>query len=1199
MKLKKIELQGFKSFAGKTEFSFGEGITGIVGPNGCGKSNVVDCINWVLGTLSHKLIRGDEMQDVIFKGTETLPPTAFASVSLTLDNSDHVLRVPYEEVTITRKIYRSGEGEYFINKAPCRLKDIREMLMDTGLGVDSFTVIEQGRINDLILKGPRDRRAQFDDVAGISKYKAKRREAQQRLEKVNADLQRIEEHLAQVESELHSVRIQAGRARKYQELLDEFRTKRKILYLQEYRILVDRARALQELRARLEEERRELDSRRQGAQQELADREAAIQDRAEELHGFYEQVAELGARRERLRAEIQRCEERLREFETLRREKEAEAAALRRKAESLHLARKQLEESLRASEERLAALERSRRDLPLQQESARKEIARVEQEIEEKKSQVMDLSRRASDYRNEMTEIDTALRAVRENIERLGRELAQRENELSNLQVQRETLEREREEKAKIVQEGLARNRESEERLRGLRANLAEIEGRIDQRQKEIHARRAKLETLQDLESRRAGLEAGARALLDARAPGVRGLAADLVDVDPGYVTAADAVLQDLQGYLVFEGIDPAIEAAGRVRENAWGDVGMIFRHPAANEGAEARMPSGPGVLGSLADHVRFQDECLEAALMPLLRRTILVDTLRAGMDRLAEFPGYVFVTRDGTVLRGGVLSLRKPGSYEKSFLSRRSAIGNLQEEIARADAELKDLTVAREETRRDIDRTEEELKQLRHTIYEMQAYLTESAKAFESLEARERTLAKEIETVRLDLKAQNAEAAAKKDRRAKIEELLQELGGLDVRLRQELAEMEQTLKDNRNTLERFLQKKTEIERAHAEESARRDRDREALSRAQRERFETEALIEKNGAIVRESEEKIRQVGAEAERLRRESAAAEEEQARLDQRRVEVQAAEGALQEALEQGKQAIRELDEAAKRMAEEERKHELEEQEIRLKREGLEQRAREEIEVSLEEALKTEPAAGAPPENRPLSEEETAQLTQDVKRLQQRISSFGSVNMLALQELKDKEDRQAFLNNSRNDLRESREKLEQFIARLNQECHEKFSATIEKVRGHFGEIFRKIFNGGKADISVENEPGVDPLEQGVEVSARLPGKEITKLSLMSGGERSLTAIALTLAMFRVRPTAFCVLDEVDAPLDEKNCARFAALLKEFSRETQFIVITHNKRTMAACDRLYGVTMQTPGVSLLVSVNLQNLPESAEAPAQ
>ncbi len=1200
MQLKKLEMCGFKSFANRTEIAFQRGVTGIVGPNGCGKSNVVDAIKWVLGTLSYKSVRGEEMMDVIFKGAEGVPPMGFAEVSLTLDNSDHSLPLEFEEVTITRRLFNTGQGEFYINRAACRLRDIRELLYGTGIGADNYSVIEQGKIDKLVLSNPHERRLVFDEAAGISKYRAKKKETEHRLDKVSQDLLRIQDVVHEVQKQLRSVRAQAGRAARYRELQGDHKAKRLRVLVHDHRTLADRGRELAARVAALSEERERLRAgteertrSHEEARRRLEEETARHAEAASVLAGLESQAAYLEkavASAEARRRELEEESRRIGSEGAAHRAREAEIAA---QIEGERRAKAELDAAARA---RAAEADEIRQRL----EDAARECARVSEDLEGRKHEAVELAHKEAQYRNERDRLerdhaDLEARAAqaRARGEKLEAELGGLRTKLEGARAEKTAIEAE-------IAGHMERKRVEDAELARLRAESAQLEKDLVQLREGKDHRVARRETLRDLEEQFEGLEGGARTLLRERPEGVLGAVADFLEVAPEHVAAIEGALGERAGAVVCATEEHARRVAALLRERGLGRTLLLSLDECRGGRASDVELLTSGALARANDRVRAA-EGFEPMAATLLGRTLVVqDAEHARAIRRSRVTDLPLVTPEGDAFEAWGLVTTGGARAGQGLISRKAELRRLEDEIGQYLQLITQREGRRAEVEQRIRVAEEKIEHLRQQVYEQNVALGETASRIEQLAVREQFLADERGTLAGENDALARQARAVSDRAAAIDSLLAELAWVKNQVAGEIASLA-------GTLERYEKGRAELQNAltHARvECAKANEQRLAvekrlemlaanLAEAASAAARVEELLGETAGRLETASGEIRRAVEEREALSREAGAARERVGEAARRREERAAESEAARAELGRVEGELGPCEEELNRLR-------VEEEGVRVKAEALALRAREELEADLAET-----AASAPPEEGA----DWEALGREVEELRIKIAGFGAVNVVALDQLAELEEREKFLLAQQEDLVRSKAQMEDLIRQLNKESRELFDRTIEVVREHFSAIFRKVFGGGKADLIVEQAEGVDPMEQGLEVMARPPQKELTTISLLSGGERSLTAIALVMALFRANPSPFCLLDEADAALDEKNVDRYAGLVREFAADTQFIVITHNKRTMAVADALYGVTMETPGVSKRVTVSLTGdgnlellkakaLPPAAPSPA-
>ncbi|NLW51570.1 MAG: chromosome segregation protein SMC [Candidatus Brocadiaceae bacterium] len=1241
MRLKKLELYGFKSFADRTVFDFEDGLSALVGPNGSGKSNVVDAIKWVLGERSAQKLRGAEMVNLIFNGSESRKPLGFAEVKLTIDNSDGALPVDYEEVCIGRRVDRTGQCDYYLNGRVCRLKDVRALLMDTGVGTTAYAVIEQGQIDRILRANPKERRQVFEEAAGINRFLQQRREAERKLERVGQNLARVTDIIEEVQRQLRSVKYQAARARTF---------KRHAERLQRLRL----AEALHSVRS-LEADRTEFGSRirsasaeRDALAQQAGEAEGRLEAARTSLQGLQDELADARQHRARVDARLdgltRECELALKRDEELQnrnRELDQRHQDLRRRAEALDAEREAARESLAEVTEDLERNAAAFRAGQSRIEDARAERREAAHAIESAKAQVFELFQRESNLRNQIEVLSAEKRALQSRLlriesrrEELGGQIAQAEEERSRTHDRAEALH--------------ARRAELEARVAALRARIAGLDTRIaelaaqqTETRAELSGRAGRRDVLQDLEDRAEGVHAGVRRLLDARLPGTVGILADLVQVPLEWAGAVEAALGDRSQAVLFEAASQAREALRLLSQNGAGQAELIVLEHLA-EPARADLGAPSGVEARLVDVVRCDERAAGAVRALLLNTFVVRDADAASALLQAGLPsGVQLVTRAGE--RFGSGGLWSGGTPETpSLITRRSELAALDAEIAQLNAVLERLAAERDECQA---RRQEWTQERDDAAAELEAIGRETGEVnarLQAVETRVRELREELRIGRseetglrqdvADLDAQTAElqarsAAAAEERaqaQTRVEAAQDDAHRLDERERALTAEL--------NELGSEVARNREQQRSVQSLIARLEADEMRLHN------EVEAVAGEQEADVRrlrEAREALQAAHAEQEQLR---AQQEELLTRIEARAAAVQAAQEQIGLLAEQAREHGR------RRQQVEEALHSLHisESETNIKLETLQRRTEEEAGVRLH-ALAGDPESWreAPPFTNKLIREHQADLPEqpsaatvaawyreteradeepeqdeapeivaleealalraavlemaddaatdwpqvraEAARLKATVDRIGNVNVAAIREQEELEIRAQFLSDQKDDLEKARRHEREIIRQLNAKSRERFREVFEQVRQNFQALFRKLFGGGTADLILEQQEE-DVLEAGIEMLAKPPGKETNSITLLSGGERALTTVALLFAMFQAKPSPFCLLDELDAPLDDSNVERFLMMLEDFRQNTQFVIITHNKLSMSVAQVLYGLTM-TDGVSKQISV--------------
>ncbi len=1185
MYLKKVTMHGFKSFADKVAFDFSSGVTCIVGPNGCGKSNVVDAYKWVLGEQSAKLLRGRQMADMIFNGSSTRKSSGMAEVELVFDNADHQLPIEPDEVRITRRLYRSGESEYLVNGAGSRLKDIRELFLDTGVGADTYSLIEQGRVDILLTSSPADRRAIFEEAAGIGKYKVRKREAQRKLDRTHQNLLRVDDIVEEVQKRLRSVKLQAGKARNFQAYdarLKELRAGYSLAEFHKLSETIDRlARESTDAEDVCTELRSSIDRNEARAAsiveqidrvgEELSTVDQSLIETKSEIATHDERVASTGRRIEELKTAAERSGSRIAQLRSQREQTQAQL-------DSVHEDANALQGETHGYEERLRALTGEERDVA-------RDLTEARANVEDEKAGLIELMRRTSKLRNEIE----SLHKHRETLEAEQGRLGEREKailqQVEGYVVKRNTLQQRVSELNSLTDQQSAGLTQKTTEAEQARERSARLSGELGESREVRSGLRTRKQLLDELDRKMEGVGAGVRTILDLKTSrpddpalaGVHGMVGELFVSDIQHASVIEAALGDFDQQLVMAGVETLRACREHVGELP-GRVSAICLDrvpPIIND----HDLSGESGFVALASEWVSYDERFERLAKHLLGRTVVVERLDHALGMAAkELSGRRFVTLAGEVVEPtGVVSCG-PMSSRAGLITRKSErldvahqldrtesrIEELQRELNDADASARHLTNLCEELQQSLHETNT-------ARAEANVLLDEVKSAIDRLTEEQPMIAGEVALIQQQI----SEAADKASVEAESVD----------RLESENAEREQnvtrfdeaidTLSSRREQLRRGITETQVALGALAEKRSalansihqlRRSltSSDEAITHAEQERESADANIAESQQVIAVARERLALLVAESERL--------------DRQVIELRHRREMLRNEAEQLAARTREI---RSRLGEfENRLHELdiEKHESAVRREELASRTREELNIDLSEKY-TEYDH---------TDQDWQAVENEIDELKKKIDRLGNVNLDAINELDELEERETFLTGQRNDLNDSRKQLEELITRLDAECIQRFTSAFETIRTNFHELFRKLFGGGKADIVLEDPE--DILECGIEILAKPPGKELQRISLMSGGEKTMTAIALLMSIFRSRPSPLAILDEVDAALDEANNERFNNIVREFLDKSQFIIVTHSKRTMAIADQLYGVTMQEPGVSTPVSVKFETV---------
>ncbi len=1196
MRLKRLELHGFKSFADRTLLDFGgQQLTGIVGPNGCGKSNVVDAVRWVLGETRPTSMRGSGMTDVIFKGSASRPPLSVAEVTMVLDNSAGDIPERAAEVAITRRLYKTGEGEYLIDGERVRLKDVRDMLFDTGLGSRGYSVLEQGRIDAILSANPLQRRSIFEEAAGISRYRQRRHETELRLKRVEQDVARLDDLIGEKRSRVRSLKIQAGKAERYVAAKEQWTLGRTRWLRHRTAELDGELAALAPELVRLEASLAELRERRSAGEAEIHERERERSALVGELEEVSSRLAALGSELSTLDERRSQLTLRVTSWRTSAKEESERAAALRAQLEE----RRSQGAALAAELEVLEAAHAQAQEVAGGVAGRARELGRqlkAAREASDRQNDcVLECLHRRTAAQNSLRHLEGAQGPAEERRRRAEERRAALEGVLGELRSEVEALQAEVEEAERCSAEAESAHAAARERLAATEESLAAVREGLRERELERASLSARIESLLDREAELATLSDGTRELIESIERGegpcgpaeLQGILADHLTIELRLARALDVALGEKAQRLVAADAHVALELLAWMRERKQGQVGLVV--PRGIGAPDCPSPGdyalfaryGMAVEGRLSEHVRC-DEALRPLVWALLCDVVIVSDLDLALELAAREPGWRFVTPAGELVEtSGLVGGHRELSH--GAIGRRSSAADLASEVDRLDRrlegdreELAALERSLDEGRSALSAAAEELERARSLRAERQGALAAASVRLSEREAGAEELEREVQTAteeitRLGLEAEQAARLA--------EETEADFERENTRL-EELERARAVLEEQREALAREESRaQVEVTRLQGELTAA-GRRAEDLSRRM---GEDEAEIARAEGRARNYEASAVQGEEEAVQIAQQAALLVERREGLDKEQAELRERErgGAerIREVRERAEAVQRELDRAAEELSQ----RRLEVQRLEMTREELFARAAEELELGAEDLR-----ADFEPEPELAEPGALEALASEVQALREKLDKIGPVNVDAVHELEEVSAELEFQEREAQDLAQARRTLNDTIAKIDAESRRLFLETFEEVRSGFQRIFRALFGGGKADIQLD--PEMDVLEAGIEIVARPPGREMLSIGLLSGGQRTMTALALLFAVFEVCPSPFCVLDEVDAALDDANIDRFLGMLEGFTESSQFLVVTHNKGTMSACDSLFGVTMQTKGVSSFVSVELEEV---------
>lgn len=1179
MYLKEIEIQGFKSFADKTKVVFDQGVTAVVGPNGSGKSNITESLRWALGESSVKSLRGGKMPDVIFAGTESRKPLNYASVVVTLDNVDGFIKDAGQEIKVERHIYRSGDSEYRIDGKKVRLRDVHDLFLDTGLGRDSFSIISQGKVEEIFNSKPEERRAIFEEAAGVLKYKTRRKETESKLQQTQDNLDRLEDIIYELDNQIKPLAKQAENARKFLDLDGQ----RKAIYLDvlvaqikenmaELELTEEELTQVQELltsyyqkREELEEENQTLKKKRQDLQAEMAKDQGSLMDLTSLISDLERKLALSKLESEQVALNQQEAQTRLATLEDKRKVLSKEKAEKEANLE-------QLEKSLAENNKELNRLEAEL--LAFSDDP--------DQMIELLRERFVALLQEEADVSNQLTRIENELENSRQlsqkqadQLEKLKEQLATAKEKASQQQAELETA---KEQVQKLLADYQASAKEQEEQKVSFQAQQSQLFDRLDS----LKNKQARAQSLENILRNHSNFYAGVKSVLQEkdRLGGIIGAVSEHLTFEVHYQTALEIALGASSQHIIVEDENAATKAIDFLKRNRAGratflPLTTIKARTISSQNQDA-IAASPGFLG-MADELVSFDKRLEAIFKNLLATTAIFDTVEHARTAARQVRYQVrVVTLDGTELRTG-------GSYagganrQNNSIFIKPELEQLQKEIAEEEANLRS--------------EEASLK----TLQDEMAVLTERLEAIKSQGEQARIQeqglylayqqtnqqVEELETL-WKLQEEELNRLSEGDWQADKEKCQERLATIASEKQNLEAEIEE-IKSNKNAIqERYQNLQEQISQARLLKSELQGQKRYEVTDIERLGKELDNLDIEQEEIQRLLQEKVDNLEkVDTDLLSQQVEEAKTQKTNLQQglirKQFELDDIEGQLDDIASHLDQARQQNEEWIRKQTRAEAKKEKVSERLRY----LQAQLTDQYQISYNEALEKAHEL----ENLTLAE-------QEVKDLEKAIRSLGPVNLDAIEQYEEVHNRLDFLNSQRDDILSAKNLLLVTITEMNDEVKERFKSTFEAIRESFKVTFRQMFGGGQADLILTEG---DLLTAGVEISVQPPGKKIQSLNLMSGGEKALSALALLFSIIRVKTIPFVILDEVEAALDEANVKRFGDYLNRFDKDSQFIVVTHRKGTMAAADSIYGVTMQESGVSKIVSVKLKDLEETVD----
>lgn len=1179
MYLKSIEVQGFKSFANKITFEFHNGITGIVGPNGSGKSNVGDAVRWVLGEQSAKQLRGGNMQDVIFSGTETRKPLGFAYVAITLDNSDHKLPIDYQEVTIARRLYRSGESEYLLNGTSCRLKDVNELFYDTGIGKEGYSIIGQGQIDKILSGKPEERRELFDEAAGIVKFKRRKNTAIKKLEEEQQNLTRVNDILSELTRQLAPLEKQAETAKVY------LKKKEALKQLDIQMFLVEMARIREQLKAveekyeiaqsDLEETCKSFDV----TKTEYENLEKELETLEEEIQKSREQSTQKTLEKQNLENQIHLLQEQIHSAKQNETQYQERALALegdidkRKKEEQGYLEEKsQLEEKAAEFSKVQSQAQEAFKAIAI-------EIHNLEEAIESGKNEIIEILNQRASIKGKLQRYDTMMEQISIRKVALNQRNLTLRSEAAQLDASEEQYKVQKQEIEETIEKLIRQGNRCEDQIKKYQAEISRATQQLENEKTAYHREASRLESLKNITERYDGYGNSIRRVMEQKknVSGIKGVVADLLKVEKNYETAIETALGGSIQNIVTDNENTAKGMIEFLKKNKYGRATFLpltsmknkktFNNPAALK--------EPGVIGVASDLVQVEAE-YEGLANYLLGRTLVVDHIDHGIAIAKKYQYTIrMVTIEGESLNPGGSLTGGAFKNNSNLLGRRREIDELHENVEKLKLNIEKLQAALEEYRNKRNHFRDEAGRIQESLQEQ--YIQEN-------------------TVQMNLNSMS-------DKRAEIKQGYENLKRESAELEKQTKEIEENSQSIQLEMEASASQESALEKSINEKQeeleSRKKQETDISKELEKSQLEGAGITSRKGFI----QENLRRIKEELENLTNQKetlfagmeegkAEALKKEADIEKIRQEIALAakeeeedKEKLQEALSQKEKMTQEhkaffskRDELSAKM------NLLDKESYRLlgQKEKLEENQETQVNYMWEEYEITYSQALI---DMPDELQERAEIKSAISNMRSEIRQLGNVNVNAIEEYKELSERHTFMKTQHDDLVQAEETLQGIINELDTGMRRQFEEKFGQIRVEFDKAFKELFGGGKGTLELDEEE--DILEAGIRIISQPPGKKLQNMMQLSGGEKALTAISLLFAIQNLKPSPFCLLDEIEAALDDSNVDRFAQYLHKLTKHTQFIVITHRRGTMTAADRLYGITMQEKGISTLVSVDL------------
>lgn len=1180
MYLKKLELQGFKSFADKTVLEFMPGITTVIGPNGSGKSNISDAIRWVLGEQSMKSLRGSKTEDVIFAGTQNRKSLGFAEVSMVMDNSDQKLPIEYNEVTITRKLYRSGESGYYINKTPCRLKDVLELFMDTGIGKDGYSIIGQGKIDEILSNKSEERRHIFEEAAGIVKYRVRKAESEKKLEQTKLNLLRINDIISEIEANIEPTKIQAEKAKEYLRLRDELKSIEIGLFIHN----------INDYKKRIEEVINDQDIYNTQLVREN-ERLSNIQELKEKLRASLDSITEQIEKMQNLGFENEKKKEQIKADININLEKinnnNANFERLEKEIIENDERLKVLEEEINQKNDKKTNLTENKDKFVKELEEKEAELKKLTDKMSEKELDMETKKKKVEDNTDEKYEISNAISTLKANVENSNSRKKVVEEEID---VNISELDSSRMQKSEISQK-FAEIEAKREKIKGdlnkidekrkeSDAKLKEYDLKINQCESEIRMKDSRMKFLIETEKEKEGYIRSVKSILQdcekdlSLKKGVHGVIANLISVPKEYETAIEMCLGQSMQNIVTDTEEEAKKLVEHLRKFNLGRASFLPITSVKGKKLD-KIKSEKGVIGIASDLVKF-DKKYEQIVLSLLGRTLIVDTMNNAIA-IARKNSYGFriVTLQGDVLNpSGAISGGSVSTKTVNILGRSREIEELKKTIAELEKKVEKLKKDKSEYESSIEDLLEEIEGLENELKDIEIVYATEKQRVSSIEEAVSKVEKRLEKLRDEKKSIEEQLKINEQTQNDLNEKISAIDEENKKLSEEIEEFSnhnketQTIVDDLNfditNLKISVSSFDESEASINEIVERINNDIENLKQSTENKKEQKIkLTEENDKL----EELNIKLNEEAENLLKEVSNSGTKVEELKNDRI-------TKNQKLEEAEENFTDQMEKIDGLKEQVNKADIKKSKYEVELEQIISKMWEEYEIT-----PNDPGECEEPKN-------VAEVQKQVNKIRGEMKDLGSVNIDSIEEYKKLKERYDFMNEQRLDLETTMAKLRNVITDMTTVMKKQFEDRFRVINKNFSEVFVELFGGGKAELKLTDEDNI--LESGIEIEVQPPGKKLQNMMLLSGGERAFTAIALLFAILKINPAPFCVLDEIEAALDDVNVYRFAEYLKKFAQESQFLVITHRKGTMEAANTVYGITMQENGISKLLSLDLK-----------